>query len=70
MFSFIMTTRFDLAAVADALSAAPAWAKLGLAAPGANLRERAIERLASFIVERVEEPGGTVSDADQLTLAL
>ena len=67
-----MATRFDTPAtdcIAHALEDAPAWTKLGLAAPGERIRERSIERLASFIAERLDNPPA-ISDEDQFKLAL
>jgi len=55
-------------AMASAILEAPAWARVGIAAPSETVRERAAAGLVSWLLEHLEvrpEPS-----ADQLTLAL
>jgi hypothetical protein len=42
--------------VAQVILTAPAWARVGIAAPSEALRERAAQELALVIVERLDEP--------------
>jgi len=54
--------------MAVAILEAPAWARLGIAAPSEGLRRRAATELVSRLMERVQ--GGPEPDADQLDLSL
>ena len=61
--------RLDLDLIADALLAAPVWARLGLAEPDDHLRRQSARELALAIVEEVEGPLPSL-DPSQLALAL
>ncbi len=61
--------RLDPDLIADALLAAPAWARLGLTEPGEHLRRQSARELALAIVEEVEGPLPSLDPA-QLALAL
>jgi hypothetical protein len=61
------TTMIDSRAIADAIRAAPAFARLGLSVRDARLRDRAADALAETIAERLEPRPDT---QDQLSLPL
>jgi hypothetical protein len=55
-------------AIADALDAAPAWAKLGLTQPSQRLRDDARREMAQYVYSALYQPIRT--DRDQLALPL
>ena len=59
----------DPAALAQTILLSPAWARVGLTAPSARLREAAALELATTIA-RVEEGSAAFCDARQLGLPL
>lgn len=65
MFSLAIM-RIDEHAIAEAILAAPGWARVGLTAPAERLREEAAKELARVILN----DEGTTYSPDQLTLAL
>lgn len=60
--------RIDERAVSAILLAAPGWARVGLAMPDEQLRERAADALAATIGERLFRP--PAADRNQLNLPL
>lgn len=63
-------TIIDPDQVASALLAAPGWARVGIAAPTATIREAAAQELALTIARLFDEGGHHAPDPDQLRLAL
>lgn len=53
--------------IAEALLAAPGWARIGITAPAPRLREEAALELAKSVLGERDEPE---LDRDQLTLSL
>lgn len=64
----IAPSRLPAEAIADALLAAPGWARVGLAAPTEHMRQQAAKELAIAVLEG-SETGPEVSP-DQLALGL
>ena len=62
--------RLDKNAIADALLAAPGWAKLGLTEPREHLRIDAAMELASAIVDQLSPPVSRAIAGEQQALAL
>lgn len=60
-------SRFEPAQIAEALLAAPGWARLGITAPAPRLREEAALELARAVLGAREDPEHS---PDQLTLSL
>ena len=60
--------RVDPAQVADALLSSAGWARVGLTAPNAHMREQAAKELALAVCERISP--GCPSDPDQLALPI
>lgn len=58
-----------LADISAAILEAPGWARVGITAPGEQLRERASEELARTIVTRLAGPA-EAGDNTQLSLAI
>lgn len=58
--------RLDEHTIAEAILAAPGWARVGLTAPAERLREESARELARVILD----DDGTTYSPDQLTLAL
>lgn len=61
-------SRIDEAAVADALLTAPGWARVGLTAPTAWMREDAARELARVILSQVEAAASPQGKQEQLPL--
>lgn len=61
--------RIDPDQIADALLAAPGWARLGLTEPQEHLRRQSARELALAIVEELCGPAPS-ADPSQLALAL
>jgi hypothetical protein len=61
--------RLDPDLIADALLAAPGWARVGLTAPTDHLRRQSARELALAIVEEVDGPSPSIDPA-QLAFAL
>lgn len=61
-------SRIDEAAVADALLTAPGWARVGLTAPNAWMREDAARELARVILSQMEKAPFPRTDQEQLPL--
>lgn len=59
----------DSQTLADALLAAPGWARVGLTAPTETLRHSAANTLAAYVCKRLENPVVPV-DRAQLPLPL
>lgn len=55
--------------IVEALSGAPAWAKVGLTMPSEKMRQRAALEIANCIVGVLERPP-VVTDRNQLALPL
>lgn len=55
--------------IVEALSSAPAWAKIGLTMPSEKMRERAMFEIANCIVDTLDRPFEIV-DRNQLALPL
>lgn len=62
--------RLDKNAIADALLAAPGWAKLGLTEPREHLRIDAAMELAGAIVDHLSPPVSRAIAGEQQALAL
>ena len=61
-------SRIDETAVAEALLTAPGWARVGLTAPNAWMREDAARELARTILSRVDGAAVPASEQEQLPL--
>jgi len=61
--------RIDPTPIAQALLAAPGWARAGLTAPTASVREDAAQELANAIIDRRHDLAPEIDDS-QLGLAL
>lgn len=61
---------FDPDRVADALLAAPGWARVGIAAPTETIREAAARELALAIARLLAGNDTDAPDPNQLVLAL
>lgn len=59
----------DSFSLASSLLEAPAWARVGLTAPSARMRERAAAELAETIIDALAQPPISV-DPRQLSLPL
>jgi hypothetical protein len=54
--------RFDTALIASAILGAPGWARVGITAPSACLREDAALELAQVIADQIARQPETVAD--------
>lgn len=63
-------TSIDPDRVADALLAAPGWARVGIAAPTETIREAAAQELALSVTRLLADDADRAPDPDQLVLAL
>ena len=61
--------RLDPHTIAEAILAAPAWARIGITAPSPVMREDAAAELARSILERTHAPA-TDAKRDQIGLGL
>jgi len=67
--STVLMERIDADKIAEALLAAPGWARLGLTEPGDHLRRQSARELAMAVVEELCGPAPS-TDPAQLALAL
>lgn len=56
--------------IAQLITEAPGWARVGLTAPKERLRDAAAGALGLWVWERLERPPSAEEDAEQLTLPL
>ena len=66
--SFSVMIRINESAIADALLAAPGWARVGLSAPTNRMREDAASELARVILGEIEPDAQPCREQDRLPL--
>jgi hypothetical protein len=67
--SILRMERLDKARIAEAILAAPGWARVGITAPAAWTREDAAREMAQAILEQFEERPADTGDS-QIGLGL